>query len=61
MPGLRRGGRPGDLRVVVDVVIPRRLDKRQREMLKAFADTVAPDQLQKSESLTGKLKRLFHT
>jgi molecular chaperone DnaJ len=60
MPQLQRG-RSGDLRIVVDVVIPRRLDKRQRELLGELADSMKPDQLAKSESLGGKLKRLFHT
>jgi molecular chaperone DnaJ len=59
MPQLQRG-RTGDLRIVVDVVIPRRLDKRQRELLGELADSIKPDQLAKSESLGGKLKRLFH-
>jgi len=61
MPQLRRNGRAGDLQVVVDVVIPRRLDKRQRELLGELADSIKPDQLGKDESLGGKLKRLFHT
>ncbi len=59
MPQLQRP-RAGDLRVVVDVVIPRRLDKRQRELLGELASSIKPDQLAKSESLGGKLKRLFH-
>jgi molecular chaperone DnaJ len=60
MPQLQRS-RSGDLKVVVDVVIPRRLDKRQRELLGELAASIKPDQLAKPESLGGKLKRLFHT
>jgi molecular chaperone DnaJ len=37
MPALR-GRRTGDLRVVVNVVIPRRLKKEQRELLERLAD-----------------------
>jgi molecular chaperone DnaJ len=37
VPHLRRGSR-GDLHVMVDVVVPTRLSKRQRELLQAFAD-----------------------
>src|SRR3954469_9942968 len=36
VPHLRRGSR-GDLHVMVDVVVPTRLSKRQRELLVAFA------------------------
>jgi molecular chaperone DnaJ len=60
MPQLRRPGRAGDLRVVVNVVIPRRLDKHQRRLLEELADSIAPEQLQAGDSLVGKLKRLFH-
>lgn len=59
MPQLQRP-RAGDLRVVVDVVIPRRLDKRQRELLTELAGSITPEQLSRSESLNAKLKRLFH-
>jgi molecular chaperone DnaJ len=60
MPVLRRPGRAGDLKVVVNVVIPRKLDKRQRALLEELAGTVKPEQLRGDESLVGKLKRLFH-
>jgi molecular chaperone DnaJ len=39
MPSLRRR-RPGDLRVVVNVVIPRRLTREQRRLLEQLADTL---------------------
>jgi molecular chaperone DnaJ len=61
MPALRRQGRFGDLRVVANVVIPRRLTARQRELLDELAESVAPEQLRADdESMVGKLRRLFH-
>jgi molecular chaperone DnaJ len=59
MPGLRRAGRFGDLRVVANVVIPRRLTGEQRDLLERLAETVAPEQLRSDESVVGKLRRLF--
>jgi molecular chaperone DnaJ len=58
MPALRRG-RPGDLRVVVNVAIPRRLSKEQRELLEQLADSFGEDAFKSDESLVGKLRRLF--
>jgi molecular chaperone DnaJ len=64
MPALRRGGRGGifgDLRVVANVVIPRRLTGEQRELLQTFADSIDADQLRDDdETMVGKLRRLFH-
>ena len=37
MPHLRRAGSRGDLHVLVDVEVPRKLSKKQRELLEAFA------------------------
>jgi molecular chaperone DnaJ len=37
VPHLRRGGARGDLHVLVDVEVPTRLTKRQRELLEAYA------------------------
>jgi molecular chaperone DnaJ len=59
MPSLRRRGRFGDLRVVVNVVVPRRLTDRQRELLQELAGTIEEGQLRADESLVGKLRRLF--
>jgi molecular chaperone DnaJ len=59
MPRLRREGRFGDLRVVVNVVVPRRLDARQRELVQQLADSIGPENLRADESLLGKLKRLL--
>src|SRR5271168_958102 len=44
MPGLRRGRR-GDLRVVVNVVIPRRLNEEQRELLERLNGTLTAENL----------------
>jgi molecular chaperone DnaJ len=61
MPMLRRQGRFGDLRVVANVVIPRRLTAEQRTLLESLAETVTPDQLRADDdSMVGKLRRLFH-
>jgi molecular chaperone DnaJ len=59
MPRLRRPGRNGDLRVVVNVVIPRKLDKEQRRLAQELADSMTDENLRVDESLLGKLKRLF--
>jgi molecular chaperone DnaJ len=61
MPMLRRQGRFGDLRVVANVVIPRRLTAQQRQALEAFSETITPEQLRADDdSMVGKLRRLFH-
>jgi molecular chaperone DnaJ len=61
MPLLRRarGGARGDLRVVVNVVVPRRLDANQRALVQQLADAIGPENLRSDESLLGKLKRLL--
>jgi molecular chaperone DnaJ len=56
MPPLRRG-RNGDLRVIVNVVIPRRLDKRQKELLRELADSLTAENLSSEESMFTKLRR----
>lgn len=60
MPGLRRAGRPGDLKVVVNVIVPRKLSKEQRRLLQTFADTVTEENLKIEEGMVSKLKRLFN-
>jgi molecular chaperone DnaJ len=59
MPSLQRRGRTGDLHAVINVQIPRRLDKQQRELLSELADSIRPEQLGTDESLVGKLRRLL--
>jgi molecular chaperone DnaJ len=58
MPALRRG-RHGDLRVVVNVVIPRRLSGEQRELLEQLAESMSDDNLRSDEGVFSKLKRAF--
>ncbi len=59
MPVLRRPGRRGDLRVVVNVVMPRRLSREQRDLMERLADTMGPEDLRSDESVLGRLKRLL--
>ncbi len=59
MPALRRQGRSGDLRVVVDVVVPRKLSKRQKKLLREIADSMTEENLGSDESVVAKLRRLF--
>jgi molecular chaperone DnaJ len=59
MPSLQRRGRSGDLRAIVNVQIPRRLDKQQRELLEELAESIRPEQLGEEESLVGRLRRLL--
>ncbi len=60
MPSVRRPGRTGDLRVVANVVIPRRLTGEQRDLLEQLAESIDDGQLGGDESMVGKLRRLFH-
>jgi molecular chaperone DnaJ len=56
MPSLRRGRR-GDLRVVVNVVIPRRLTPEQRELLETLNESLTDENLRSQESMFSKLRR----
>src|SRR3954447_25479581 len=56
MPPLGRG-RTGDLRVVVNVVVPRRLNRKQRDLLEKFADSLDDENLHEPEGMFAKLKR----
>ena len=58
LPSLRRSTR-GDLRVVVNVVIPRRLSGEQKELLERLAGTLSEDNLRAPEGVMSKLKRLL--
>src|SRR5215211_4311827 len=58
MPPLSRG-RTGDLRVVVNVEIPRRLTREQRDLLERFADTITEDNSRADEGMLAKLKRVL--
>jgi molecular chaperone DnaJ len=58
IPALR-GRRTGDLRVVVNVVVPRRLKREQRELLEELAESMTEDNLRTDEGVFGKLRRAF--
>jgi molecular chaperone DnaJ len=60
MPSLR-GGRRGDLRVVVNVVVPRRLTDAQRELIAQLNDTLTEDNLRSEESMFAKLRRALRS
>jgi molecular chaperone DnaJ len=59
MPQIGRAGRRGDQRVVLNVVIPRNLDERQRELLTELAGTITDDNLHETrrESIVDKVRR----
>jgi molecular chaperone DnaJ len=56
LPPLQRG-RTGDLRVVVNVAIPRRLSREQRDLLERLADSMTDENLRSDEGMLSKLKR----
>ena len=59
LPPLSRG-RTGDLRVVVNVAIPRRLSREQRcDARGASSATVTEDNLRSDEGMLAKLKRVL--
>jgi molecular chaperone DnaJ len=58
MPALR-GRRTGNLRVVVNVVIPKHLTGEQRELLEQLAGSMTEHNLRTDEGVFGKLRRAF--
>jgi molecular chaperone DnaJ len=56
MPSLRRG-RHGDIRVVLNVVIPRRLSTEQRDLVEQLNDSLTEENLRSQESMFAKLRR----
>jgi molecular chaperone DnaJ len=58
MPPLGRG-RTGELRVVVNVIIPRRLSREQRDMLEQFASTLTAENQREDEGMIAKLRRVL--
>jgi molecular chaperone DnaJ len=56
MPTLNRGRR-GDLQVVVNVVIPRRLSEEQRELLEQLNASLTAENLRSDDSIFAKLRR----
>jgi molecular chaperone DnaJ len=59
MPALR-SRRTGNLHVVVNVVIPRRLKHHQRKLLEELAESMTDDNLRTDDGVFGKLRRAFH-
>ncbi|HEY2283564.1 MAG TPA: molecular chaperone DnaJ [Solirubrobacteraceae bacterium] len=60
MPSLR-GGRRGDLKVVVNVVVPRRLNEEQRELIGRLQETLTEENLRSEESMFAKLRRVLRS
>ena len=56
LPPLQRG-RTGDLHVHVNVVIPRKLNREQRDLLERLADSLDDGNLRTDEGMLAKLKR----
>jgi molecular chaperone DnaJ len=56
LPPLGRG-RTGDLHVHVNVIIPRRLSREQRDLLEQLADSLDDRNLRSDEGMLSKLKR----
>jgi len=59
MPLLRRPGRRGDLRVIVNVVIPRHLNDEQKKLMQRLAETMTDANTKSEESMFAKLKRVL--
>src|SRR5215208_3308348 len=59
MPPLGRRGRTGDLRVVVNVTVPRRLTREQRDLLERVADSLTDDNHRADEGMLAKLRRVM--
>ncbi|MFP5363358.1 MAG: molecular chaperone DnaJ [Thermoleophilia bacterium] len=60
MPLLRRPGRRGDMRVIVNVVIPRQLSDEQKKLMQRLAETMTDANTKSEESMFAKLKRVLH-
>ncbi|HET6869142.1 MAG TPA: molecular chaperone DnaJ [Solirubrobacteraceae bacterium] len=58
MPALR-GRRKGDLRVVVNVVVPKHLNHKQRQLVEELAESLTHHNLRTEEGVFGKLRRAF--
>jgi molecular chaperone DnaJ len=58
MPALR-GRRRGDLQVVVNVVVPKRLKRDQKELLERLSASLTEENLRTEEGVFGKLRRAF--
>jgi molecular chaperone DnaJ len=59
MPHLQRHGH-GDMRVVINVQIPRRLSEEQRALLEQLSATITEENLRADESIFSRLRRALH-
>lgn len=57
----RSSGRRGDLRVVVNVIVPRRLSDEQRELVERLQQTLTEENIRSQESVFAKLRRALRT
>jgi molecular chaperone DnaJ len=60
MPSLR-SGRRGELKIVVNVVVPRRLSEEQRELIGRLQETLTEENLRSDESMFAKLRRALRS
>ncbi|MBV9536087.1 MAG: molecular chaperone DnaJ [Solirubrobacterales bacterium] len=58
MPSLR-GRRSGDLQVIVNVIVPRQLNREQRELMEQVANSLGEHNVRSEEGVFGKLRRAF--
>ena len=58
LPSLRRGPR-GDLRVVANVIVPRHLSGRQRDLLEELQSSLSEENLRSDEGVFAKLRRVL--
>ncbi len=61
MPNLRSPSRRGDLYVRVNVKVPEKLTKEQREKLIEFANSCGDENVNQDEGFMNKAKRFFDT
>jgi molecular chaperone DnaJ len=54
-----RGGRRGNLRVVVNVIVPQRLSAEQRRLAEELADSLTDENLRADEGVLAKLRRVL--
>jgi molecular chaperone DnaJ len=54
-----RGRRRGDLRVMVNVVVPRHLSHQQRELYEQLAGSMTEHNLRSEEGVFAKLRHVF--
>ncbi len=58
MPSLR-GRRGGDLRVIINVIVPRHLNREQRALMEQVADSLGEHNIRTDDGVFAKLRRAF--